>query len=107
MRLTGFFFFRFGSSDLIGLVLGHLTALVGGLGRLLVGAGIAVARLANNKGALGVSATVSATTVGAGVEGGTTALGSSTTISVILALLTGIGGLLLKSSTRLLSSSMS
>ena len=56
---------------------------MGGLGRLLVGARAAVARLASNKVALDVSATVSVTTVGAGVVGGTTALGPSTFSSVV------------------------
>ena len=72
-----FFFFLGSSVGSLRLGLGHLAALVGGLGRPLVGAGTAVTCLANNRGTLGVSATVSVTMVGAEVEGCTSGPGSS------------------------------
>ena len=72
-----FFFFLGSPVGSLRLGLGHLAALVGGLGQLLVGAGTAVTRLASNRGTLGVSATVSVTTVGVEVEGCTNGPGSS------------------------------
>ena len=108
VRLVRFFFF----GSLVGLSkldLGHLAAMVGGLGQLLVGAGAAVTRLDSSKGTLGVSATVSATTVEVEVEGCTTGLGSSSCsvlASTTFSAVTGVGGLFLRSSTRSLSSSM-
>ena len=74
------------------LGLGHLAALVGGLGQLLVRAGTAVTRLDSSKGALGVSAMVSATTVE--VEGCTNGLGSSISsvaVSITFSIVAGVG----------------
>ena len=89
---------------------GALSGTGGGLGRLLVGARTAVTHLASNRGALGVSATVSVTRVGVEVEGCVNGLGSSISsvaVSITFSIVAGVGGLFLRSSTRSLSSSIS